>query len=271
MVLQPILSLNQRSNFSHQDTPRGVQMWEDEMKKSLYVLTTIFVTISLWGCGGGPAMEVQSHWSDSAVIIDGTADDWAEFPLEYSEKEKISLGVRNDSENIYFVFLARDERMVRKIQMAGITLWFDTNGGKKKDFGIRYRGGVALMKNLQKAPGFWENMPPEQKATFMQSRSEMLGMITVIKKGEEVSMLENNPTGPAAASANQDGIFGYEFRIPIVASDSISHAISTSSGEKISMAVELGGISREDREKMMLERPEMGGVPGWWHAWGRSP
>ena len=103
------------------------------MKKSLCLLTTILVTISLWGCGGGPELEVQSRWSDSAVVLDGIADDWAGFPLEYSEEEKISLGVRNDAENIYFVFLSRDEQMVRKIQMAGVTLWFDTAGGKKKD------------------------------------------------------------------------------------------------------------------------------------------
>jgi hypothetical protein len=242
--------------------PRRVQIREDEMEKSLCVLTTIFVTISLWGCGGGPAMEVQSQWSDSAVVLDGIANDWAKFPLEYSEEEKISLGVRNDSENIYFVLLSRDEQMVRKIQMAGVTLWFDTTGGKKKEFGIRYRGSVALMESLQKESGLPENVPPEQKARFEEMHSKMRGMITVLTKGKEVSMPENDPTGPAAASADQDGTFGYEFRIPIVANDSISHAIGASAGNEISVGLEVGGIDRQTREAMMREGPEGGGPPG---------
>lgn len=232
------------------------------MKESLCVLTTILVIFSLCGCGGGPKLEVQSKWSDSAVVLDGIADDWAEFPLEYSEKEKVSLGVRNDSENIYLLFLSRDERMARKIQMGGMTLWFDTTGGKKKDYGIRYRGSVALMESLQKESGFLKNIPPEQRARFERMQSGMLGMITVINRGEEVSMPEKNSKGPQAASANQDGVFGYEFRIPIGRSDSVSFGVGGRLGETISMGLELGGISREDREGMIRERPEMSGPPG---------
>ena len=232
------------------------------MRKRLSLLITILGTVLLCSCGGGPKIEIQSHWSDSAVIMNGSADDWAGFPIEYSEEEKISLGVRNDAENIYLVFSARDEGLVRKIHMGGLTLWFDTTGGKKKDFGIRYRGSVGSMENLQNRRGFLESIPPEEKARFEQMQSEMLGIITVIRKGEETSVPENNPKGLAAASASQQGIFSYEFRVPIVTNDSISYAISSFPGEEINMGLEIAGISREDREKMMRERPEMGGPPG---------
>ena len=220
------------------------------MRKRLSFLTTILGTGFLCGCGGGPAIEIQSHWSDSAVIMDGGADDWAGFPIEYSDEEKISLGVRNDAESIYLVFLVRDEGLVRKIHMGGLTLWFDRTGGKKKEFGIRYRGSVPLMKEL------------DEESRFQERESQMLGMITVIKTGEEVWVPENNPRGLAAASAHQQGIFAYEFRIPMVAHDSICSAISTLPGEKISMGLEIAGISHDAREKMRRERPEMGSPPG---------
>ena len=231
------------------------------MRKRLSFLTTVLGTSFLCGCGSGPAIEIQGHWSDSAVIMDGSADDWAGSPIEYSEEENISLGVRNDAENIYLVFLTRDEGLVRKIHMGGLTLWFDATGGKKKEFGIGYRGSIPLMKELDEESRFRENMTPEQKTRFQERESQMLGMITVIKKGEEVSMPENNPKGLAAASAHQQGVFAYEFRVPIATHDSISYAIGSLFGEKISMGLEIAGISRDDREKMRRERPDMGGPP----------
>jgi hypothetical protein len=231
------------------------------MKRNLFLSTIVSASTLLFGCGAGLAPEVQSQWSDSAAVLDGYADDWSGFPLEYSQAEGISLGVRNDAENIYFIFLVRDEQMVRKIQMAGVTIWFDTTGGKKKEFGIGYRGSVDLMESLQKESSFMKSMPPEQKARFDEMQPEMVGMITVIKKGEELSMPESRPKGPAAASACLDGIFGYEFRIPVATGDSISYTLAASPAEMMSVGLEVGGMSRGDREGMMREGPQMGGPP----------
>ncbi len=208
------------------------------------------------------SIEIQSRWTEGAVIVDGKVADWTEFPLEYSEEERISLGVRNDTENLYFLFLSRDERLVRKLQMAGITLWFDKASGKRKDFGIRYTGSVGLAESLVGDPGLLESMTPEQKAGLEQELLEMQSMITVIENGEEIPMQGDNPQGPAASSASQKGVFCYEFKIPIERNDSVTYAIGGPLGEKISMGVELGGISPEDREETMQQRSQMEGSRG---------
>jgi len=211
----------------------------------------------LWGCGGGPELEIKSQWNDSVVVLDGIADDWAGFPLQYWEEKKISLGVRNDAENIYVLFLSREGDLARRIQMEGITLWLDTTGERRKEFGIRYRGSVGMMSLTEGSP-VPQNISPEQRARFEEMRSEMGAMVTVMTKGEEIPIAEGNTKGPVAASATQDGSFGYEFKIPTVANDSVFCAIDTSPGETISLGLELGGLDPEYLEEMMRKSREMG-------------
>lgn len=232
------------------------------MRRSLGLFIGALATVFLWGCGSGPGLEVESRWNDGNVIMDGSAEDWAGLPLEYSEEEGISFGVRNDDESIYFIFLSREERLVRKVHIGGMILWFDAAGGTKKEFGVRYWGNRSLMEDLRAESGFPGMMTPEQRAMIGKRESEILDMITVIEGAEEIPLPEDSPTGPQAASGCRDGIFGYEFRIPIASDGSIPYAVAVSPGEMMSVCFELGGIDKGARERMMKERRGVIGPPG---------
>jgi hypothetical protein len=232
-------------------------MWEDEMKGNARFLALVLPAVLFSGCGGGPDLGVESRWSDEAVVMDGSADDWAGYPLEYSEEEQISLGVRNDDENVYLIFLSRDERLARRVLMGGMTLWFDPTCGQKKEFGVRYRGNRSLVETLRAGSDIPEMMRP----AFQGHEAQVLDIVTVLDRGDETSLPEGNPVGPQAASVCEDGVYGYEFMIPIARSGDIHYAVEVSPSEKVSVCLELSGADRETRKRMVSERGEMTGPP----------
>ena len=79
----------------------------------------------------------------------------------------------------------------------------------------------------------------------------------IIQDDEKTERNEFSFDGPAAGSTYQNGVFCYEFRLPI--------PISTEMDKKLKLGLELGGMSDEDRRAMRQERGGMrgeGGRPG---------
>lgn len=77
------------------------------------------------------------------------------------------------------------------------------------------------------------------------------GRIFIIEGDQKTERSGIALEGPVAGSAYNDGVFCYEFKMPI--------PMGIKNGKELKVGLELGGMSKEDRAAM---RQEMGGMPG---------
>ncbi|PIS25255.1 MAG: hypothetical protein COT45_02870 [bacterium (Candidatus Stahlbacteria) CG08_land_8_20_14_0_20_40_26] len=217
------------------------------------------------GCGG-KALEMQSQWSAESIKVDGQVEDWSDTPLTYFEDEQVSLGLRNDDENLYILFCTRSQTWERLIRMSGVTMWLDETGGKKKDFGIRYIGGPSLSE-MQKSGmlgegGFRDSLIPELKQRLIREREIMANQIEVLlEEGkQEIIIPADGSRGPAVSSAVPRGIYTYEFCIPLREKHGDYYFIKPQPPQKtLGIGLEWGGIGTRDRQRMT---DEVGGERG---------
>lgn len=219
--------------------------------KYLFILTVVLSFIL--SCKG---KRIQNQWADHEITIDGKYADWEGISQNFLEDQNLVMGLTNDENNLYLMFRGNDDRMARRIRMMGVTVWLNKES-KKKDYGICYTGSTDL--HVKYRP---ENSSSDMRSKQMQERIQKMreklreklpesGMIMIIRDDEREEVVENNPRGPCEGSAYQNGVFCYEFKMPI--------PISTDLGEEIRLGLELGGMSEKDRNAM---RQEMGSMRG---------
>jgi hypothetical protein len=85
------------------------------------------------------------------------------------------------------------------------------------------------------------------------------GMIGVIQNGNLSIEPEKNPWGPSAASAENEGVYCYEFKIPLQFDKSVTENQTTSASDNFKVCLEIGGINDEMRNQM---REQKGGTRG---------
>jgi len=90
---------------------------------------------------GYSKLELDSGWRERQITVDGRNDDWL-GTMMYFEKEKVSLGLLNDENFMYICLIAEDQLIRNQVMRQGFTLWFDSNGSKKKTFGIKFPIGM---------------------------------------------------------------------------------------------------------------------------------
>ena len=103
------------------------------MKKILFLLLIVLGTTLLIGC---KKKQITSQWKPENLKVDGNVFDWEGIPLTMSDKLSSAMGVVNDVENQYIILKLSDQRMARKIQRMGLTVWINSEGKKKKEFGL---------------------------------------------------------------------------------------------------------------------------------------
>jgi hypothetical protein len=212
------------------------------------------------GCSS-KTTEMQSHWSADSIKVDGQVEDWSNTPLTYFEDEQVSLGLRNDDENLYILFRTKSQTWERLIRTSGLTMWLDETGGKKKDFGIRYIGGLSLSE-MQKTGivserGLLDSLMPEQKQRLIRERETMANQIEVLSEEgkQKIIIPADGSRGPAISSAVSQGIYTYELRIPLQDKRGDYYFIKPQPpGQTLGIGLEWGGI--DNLKQMMQQRGE---------------
>ena len=230
--------------------------------KAVFVLLLTGLSL-LSGC---KSQEVQTNWAAEPVKVDGEMAEWTGGSTVYFEDIGVQLGLQNDSQNLYLLFRFSNQAWAHAVRMGGVTLWLDDSGKKKKDFGIRYCGGPPLSE-LQRTGassrgGFRETLTPEQQQRLQDVEEAAADQITVIdkKSSREIALSPDGSGGPAASFASPQGIYTYEFSIPLERGDVFDHGIGTHPGQTICLGLEWGGMDKKDRESMMKKMG--GGSPG---------
>lgn len=197
-------------------------------------------------------------------MVDGEMTDWPGGSTAYFEDLSLQLGLRNDNQNLYVLFRFNNQAWAQAIRIGGVTLWLDSSGKKKKDFGIRYTGGplpsIPQMEGTSDRGGFKEAMTPEQQQRLSKMEKAMADRITLIdkKNNQEISLRPDGSDGVSVCYASPQGIYTYEFSIPLKRGSAFDCGMGAIPGQTVSLGFEWGGMNKEDRQKIM-ER--MGGEP----------
>jgi hypothetical protein len=215
-----------------------------EIFLSFIVLSTII------GCSQN-TLEMQSNWTPELIEIDGYLYDWTDKPMTYFKDEEVSLGILNDNENLYVLFCFRNDQWAQLIRMGGVTLWFDNKGEKNKDFGIRYKGGPPPAEIHGDRRVQIENLPGEQRERFKESQGQESQLI-IIDKGKHTITIPGGSHGVSVNSSISQGLYIYEFRVPIKDKEKEYHSINTQPGQTIDVGFEWG-LSEDEIMNMRKE------------------
>ena len=224
------------------------------MFKNIYLMLFILLAFSIIGC---QKSEIQSHWNSKLFIIDGRLDEWTDFPLNHFEDESLSVGLRNDSSNLYLLLATRNQRLMQTALRSGVKVWFNSDNKKDKSFGIYYIGEVSP-ENIM--PGQTDRMSDEMKQKIMSKRDEMKGKLGVIRNKLTDRIENHGNMTPAVADDIYKGTYLIEIKMPLQKDNSMMYALNGSPGNKLRIGVELG-MPKIDKQGMK-ERPDGGRPPG---------
>jgi hypothetical protein len=241
------------------------------MKKlccSLLILTSLFILIILNGCKD---TSMKSEWKKSEITVDGDSDDWPDYSLKFLEWDDIQaiLGIINNETSLNLMIRFRDKRLARMIEARGLVLWFKEKNEKNlginyvnKDFHYRRRSMESHRLNKEEIVG-----PPEEKLLPEGSFHVM--------KDDTNEIPESGFKGILAAADFINGLYCYEFQVPLFTQSSSPYTLHTPLGNKLKIGFEIQPVSEEEKEQIkeiMKEREqEASGMRGGGMHRGRMP
>lgn len=208
----------------------------------------------LTGCGSFQTYVAKSLWPQRQIIIDGKSDDWS-GALSFVEKEQLSLGFFNDQDSLYLCLIAEGNFTRDQILRGGLTVWFDAEGGKKKNFGIRYPLG-AFAREMQK-PGEMRNPEETNELPPAEAMNELEIIRSKKAEPERMEVTKAKDNGLEIMVAPSSGLVVYELKIPLLAKEGQALAVGAKPGAVVGIGFE---TSKPDLSRM--KRGGMAGMPG---------
>lgn len=131
--------------------------------------------------------------------------------LNVLDDKKTSVGVLNDNDFIYLIFITTNRDVHNQVVRRGLTLWFDSDGGKDQKFGVRYPIGFGGIRSVQEARSEsddeWQDLRKENSTDEM----EIIGP----KKDDRHRMTLAETGGMEARFTTSNGVLVYEMRVPL--------------------------------------------------------
>jgi len=223
------------------------------MSKKTILFIPLIVLILVVAC---KKTEIKSQWSGHVIKIDGDNSDWENISAEYLKSPNSSLSIANDRQNLYVLLRFSDEILARKILSRGLFLYFD----KDKKAGIRYWGNFAIADSLRSGRTRQNQIAKINQHKFPSPGN--LGMIAVFNHDERELLREENDSELKANASFHNGVFSYEFSIPMHQEKGIPIELNANSDSKFKLGLLIGGIDRKQMEEKRQQRQSMGGRSG---------
>ena len=221
------------------------------MKKTAFTkeILLLFLILTISFLGFSKEKEFKSHWAALSVKIDGFNDDWAGVTLADEKKVKADYAFKNDAENLYVLFMFKDPKYLSSISATGMTLWFDSEGKKKKNYGINFIqkkiSADELISRVEKEKG---PLPEDKKKEIRDNPSYLIFDTKIINKK---SKPRSQPTESSKIKAGvfkfmkqQDSLV-FEFAIPLKNMMEQGSGEGIEPGKKVKVGFEWGGMTEE--------------------------
>ena len=173
------------------------------------MLSGMLIFLMLSGCGSQQIL--TSSTLQNEIIIDGEESDWFGI-LKPVQKENFSLGFTNDDEFLYVSFITGSPLAQHAIIRQGLAIWFNRDGEKDKQFGIRYPIGL-FAENAAVAPEVISENPSLAQQYFKESLEHFELFGDNFREGTKYGRKELESVELLATMEN--GSFVYELKIPL--------------------------------------------------------
>jgi hypothetical protein len=223
--------------------------------KRLLTHIPLFVFILIISVSGFAREElVESKWAAQPLTIDGLGDDWEGVVFITEKKVKVDYAVRNDAQNMYVLFIFKDKKYLSTVNFTGITLYYSTEGKKKKDhafnFAQRKVGPDELIAYLESRG---EVLSEEQKQSIKAKPAYNIFMTDRVgKKDEEISekFQAAGAQRPGFKMSRKGSELIYEFRVPLIKSETSPRGMGVDPGQTIKIGFEWGGMTKALAERL---------------------
>ena len=235
------------------------------MKKttSIKMFFSILMILGISLSGLSKTEIIVSQWLSSPLNIDGTSVDWEDDVQNFEKKVGVNYAFKNDGETLFVLFVLKDPKYLSSIKATGMTIWFNTEGKKKKSFGITFMKrevpADAYLSYLEQQRG---PIPEEKKKEILANRSYFFHETLVTNKKSKSSSQpsDSGEAKPAIfRSDNQNKMLIYEFAIPLKRVTENAPGIGTEPGKIIKVGFQWGGMTEEMRKRMLQRQIASGG------------
>ncbi len=223
---------------------------------------TFIILLSSIGLGCGSSLKLDSQWRDRAISVDGKHEEWQEG-MNFVEKENVAVGFFNDEDYLYVSMTTSNRDIQKQFMAMGFAIWFDSNGGKKKEFGILFPVGMMEMGLMMRGRGQSQDIE-----TLRENFKKSLNDLEIFMPGEKEPrrMPVADATGIEVTVGDSHEQLIYEIKVPLHKSEIHPYAIAAKADKPIGIGFETAQLDREKmRERMgrggMGSRPP-GGIGG---------
>jgi len=236
------------------------------MKHKKMINSLLLCSVILALCAPGISKDkdvvVESTWAATPVNIDGSINEWQGDALTLFKKTKVDYAFRNDSENLYVLFIFKNPRkFMSTINETGMTIWLNTEGENQKKYGIRFQIKTVTADNyISILERMGMSVPEEKKKEIRKKPTYPVFHNEVIDKQGDASLIEPTTSGPVWNFGGKKELT-YEFRIPLRRGEGQPVGIGTEPGKSIKVGFEWGGLT-DEMKKQRLARQIEGGTAG---------
>ncbi len=245
---------------------------EDDMTSiksfAWYTITLFSLIVLLASFLWGKNVEVASQKAAQGIKVDGQISDWPENAMTFLEEQQATVGLCNDSANIYVLVCSRKADWARTVKMTGLRVYLDAKGTQKKDFSIKFTGGPTREQIMaaggEKDTARRREMPPEMQGKTNQQRKEPASKFICVQKDviSEKEIPVDGTEGPAVAFGVDKGFFIYEFSVPLKESGVRSYGLGVTPGKKIGLGLLWGEMDKSNMPEGMGGGEGPGGGQG---------
>lgn len=221
------------------------------MKQTLKAGFLFFMIILISGTVFAKADVYQSKWIKERIVMDGSDEDWPEELRQTYDKYGVEYAFKNNQNYLLGIFVFKDPEYLTSIKESGMMVWLNTEGKKKKQYGIRFwtmkLTADHYIELLEKQQG---ELTEEKKNEIRSKQTYDIPDIKVTNKDAKSKLKEEVKVRPAAFDNQEfEDKVVYEFAIPLERVHEIAPGIGTTPGETIKVGFEWGGITEEMKEQ----------------------
>src|SRR5262245_47972512 len=213
--------------------------WRRRLAATVVCVTAFFAATTLAS---------KSHLSSAPadkITVDGLVDEWPQ--LEPLEETHLSAAVQNDGRSVYLMIATSDQARRRQLMTAGLIVWFDADGGRKRAFGVRIPGVLAGFGGFGRGgPGSRRVDPPPDTGDGRRlppfTYVEIVGPGQDDRRRVELAAMRSLQVARSQAA----GTLTIELQVPLQPNDASEYAIGARAGSLIGLGFETPKIERPE-------------------------
>ncbi len=208
-----------------------------------------FISIALVGTSGcGSSTEIPSFWNNNEVVVDGNGAEWKSNTF-YLNDQHVTIGARNDQNFLYICLMSSESQFRRQMVGAGLTIWFEADGGMGK-WGVHYPIGFAGQGKPPQDDNQDREGAQEDREQMMQAALQQLEILVPGKDDrQQFSTLQQMP-GIEAKIGNSTNSVVYELKVPLHKSKDYQYWIGPDNLATVKVSMEMGNFEKGKRQSM---------------------